>query len=128
MISLGFFLISLVSLLNSALGMKLLLRPRNQVQNSIDNPPQTLIQCIYSSQFDLAHDLIKNGADVNEAKLPNMETPLMIAALHANIPLMETLLSHNANLEASDATGRTALFYPLTNDEQLNVVKYLVEK
>ena len=57
---------------------------------------------------DIAEILLNGGADPNLLG-NNRDAPLLIATRARNAAFVEALLRHNADLEETDVTGRTAL-------------------
>ncbi len=66
-------------------------------------------------------------ADINHENLPMRETPLFNAIKMGEIPIIECLLEHGANLEAKNANRKTPLAMAV-DLENLPVVQYLIEK
>ena len=56
----------------------------------------------------MADSLICHGADVN-AKNKALETPIMFAAKHNYVEIIQLLLKHGANVNAKDDDNYTAL-------------------
>ena len=73
--------------------------------------------------------LLKHGADVNKAD-DYGQTPLHAAAVRGDIPKLELLLSHGANLDATTKTGRDRELAnsPLAIAKNVETAKYLIGK
>ena len=57
---------------------------------------------------DIAEALLQGGANPNLLG-SNRDAPLLIATRARNAAFVEALLRHNADIEETDVTGRTAL-------------------
>ncbi len=80
-----------------------------------------------NDQFDLSARLIKNGADVNEARGDKHKiTPLINAASDGYLNIVKLLLDNGANIDQVDSDGTTALFMAAQSGH-LDMVKYLLE-
>jgi hypothetical protein len=53
--------------------------------------------------------LLSRGADVNAKTQPAQNTALHVASLNGDVPVVKILLSHKADVNATDSQGRTAL-------------------
>ena len=63
----------------------------------------------WDEQAKIAQLLIKSGADVNVRHPRSADTPLIIAASQNKLPLVQLLISENADLSLKGKNGRTAL-------------------
>ena len=92
-------------------GVKVFLKQGDPINQKVESyfGWTPLIAAIYGEQTDVARYLVEAGADVNLADMYG-ETPLMYAALRGdeNVPLVESLIAHGANLDAKDNHGTTA--------------------
>ena len=76
----------------------------------ISNNPykvNTLCKLIQVGNFKAVQNLIEEGADVD--KVSNKLTPLMYAARHNRVEIVELLIQNGANLKARSSKGLTAL-------------------
>ncbi len=64
---------------------------------------------IRKGERELAHRLIKQGANVNSVSQENGNTPLMDAAANGEDSLFEELIASGADLDARSRNGQTAL-------------------
>ncbi|XP_055320230.1 ankyrin repeat, SAM and basic leucine zipper domain-containing protein 1 [Sitodiplosis mosellana] len=78
-----------------------------------------------SKLLQICEWLIQRQAMVNKINL-RRETPLMYAAAHGFVSVIQLLLNNRAILEACDNDGRTALFYAV-NDNRYDATKILIE-
>jgi ankyrin repeat protein len=85
-----------------------------------------LTAAIVSREHDCVTALLDAGADVN---LPNSAraTPLMIGALIGDLKVIDSLLTHGANVKAFGPGGKTALHFAMEKTDNLPVCKRLVE-
>lgn len=51
--------------------------------------------------------LVRAGEDINVATMGNLSSPLHLAAVHAQLPMVRWLVQHGANALQLDAVGRT---------------------
>ncbi len=76
--------------------------------------------------------LIKRGADVNLADRKNGETPLMMAALGCELPILDLLLDAGADVNAVDKQGHSALWHMsrglMSREHQIPIIRRLVER
>lgn len=78
-------------------------------------------------QLDLSERLIKNGADVNEARSDKHKiTPLLNAASDGYTKIVKLLLDNGADIDQVDSGGATSLF-TAAQFGHLDTVKYLLE-
>jgi uncharacterized protein len=63
---------------------------------------------VFAEQPDMVSRLLDKGAKVN-ARAPNEQTPLMLAAKNGNITIAKLLLNAKADTELKDQHGETAL-------------------
>jgi serine/threonine protein kinase len=89
-----------------------------------------LLTAVTYGKVDAVKALLAKGANVNKANHEG-STPLMVASegtayLPNNLPLVESLLAANPNLEAQDSRGRTAL-HRATAEGKLDVVRLLLD-
>ena len=64
-------------------------------------------------------DLLNQGADVNAKEEEHHETPLILAAKFDDPAILRLLLNANAEVDARDDKGRTALFFASLQSETL---------
>lgn len=57
--------------------------------------------------------LVEKGADVNVIEGKFRQSPLIIAAIAGNEVAAESLINHNADINARDLEGKSALFYSI---------------
>ncbi|MGZ6250471.1 MAG: ankyrin repeat domain-containing protein [Candidatus Chromulinivorax sp.] len=72
----------------------------------VESGTSLLSQLIYFKKFDLAQKAIELGADVNKADDFGI-TPLHVAILQKNIPMIESLIQAGAHLDIIDGNRRT---------------------
>lgn len=70
---------------------------------------EALIEETIAGNINEINLLIKKGADVNIAKPINGLTPLMFAAQHGHIKIVDLLIKHGANIRATNNHNETAL-------------------
>ena len=81
-----------------------------------------LMLAIQNQNPEIVEMLIKVGADVNNSitaiasPLGEMTTPLMKAAVHENIEILQLLIDAHAHINLQDRDGRTALIYAVGNN------------
>jgi ankyrin repeat protein len=84
------------------------LRPGHAPRANATEPPTALLAAIRAGNRDLVSDLLERGADVN-APDDAGTTPLMQAALNADLPMVELLLARGADPRFEAANGASAL-------------------
>ncbi|WP_432632612.1 ankyrin repeat domain-containing protein [Brachyspira sp.] len=83
---------------------------------------------ISQNNMDLLQILIENGADINySGEDSQLATPLMTASRLGFDNVVRILLTRNANINAVDINGNTAL-HTAAGNSQLSVIKLLLEK
>ncbi len=83
---------------------------------------------ISQNNMDLLQILIENGADINySGEDSQLATPLMTASRLGLDNVVRILLTRNANINAVDINGNTAL-HTAAGNSQLSVIKLLLEK
>ena len=85
-----------------------------------------LILALHHEHFDIAKNLIEEGADVHQTDETGNLRPLMLAAFHGQTELVDLLLKKGARVNDSCDIG-TALFFAASKGH-LEVVKLLVSK
>lgn len=94
----------------TSLEAKTLFQNNPKVVNEINGAGYSpLILACYRGNTEVAAYLINNGADLNYNN--EMGTPLLAAVVKNNVAIVKLLLEKNANIEAKDANGTTALIY-----------------
>ena len=90
--------------------------------------PALLIACNRGC-LPMVHQLLEAGANPNacNTKTGDGFSPLMAAAQRADIPIMECLLQHCAEIDAPDANGHTALHYAVFA-RQAAAVRWLINQ
>ena len=93
-----------------------------------DNPtPESqLFSLAATSLVGQAQALLDSKVDV-DCRSPGGRTPLMNAALHGNLPMMELLLEYGADVTARNLDGETALAYAKTGRHE-DAVRFLCQK
>ena len=71
--------------------------------------------------------LVNSGADPNQPHPDSGVTPLMVAAQRGDISMIEWLKAHDAQLDAFDAVGRSALSYAIES-RQTGVLSLLASE
>jgi ankyrin repeat protein/tRNA A-37 threonylcarbamoyl transferase component Bud32 len=99
--------------------------PRTSTTVAIQPTQAALFDAAASGQVSRVHDLIRQGADVND-KNGEGTTPLMLAARHGHASMAVSLVLLGANVNESDAEGRTALMVAAEYD-QASVIKALYD-
>ena len=69
-----------------------------------------LIACCNQKNFEMAHFLIQNGADVNYTTNCGL-TPLIVACMNGNSEMAQFLVEQGANVNQKDDNGVTPIFY-----------------
>ncbi|KAK0419717.1 hypothetical protein QR680_014286 [Steinernema hermaphroditum] len=81
-----------------------------------DDGKSALICAIESGSWDLVVNVLMNsGIDVNADRTSEGLTPLMVAAKHGHVGLVDLLINKGASMNASDLKGRTALMHAVLN-------------
>lgn len=93
-------------------------------QNSLAGTP--LAFAVGKDRLDMVEHLIKNGANVNLGNLNHNITPLMLASLRGNYPIVQILLKHNATVNTIWFDPRTALHCAVIRGS-VEIVKTLLE-
>ncbi len=94
-------------------------------EKSIDSINRELIKAIDENNQEKVIQLIQAGADVNyKNNLDNGKTPLMTASIKGSSSIIDILLRHRADLEATIWDGTTALGFALKACD-LNTVEIL---
>ena len=65
---------------------------------------------VENNRFEIAKELLKNGADIN-ARNKHGQTPLHLAAMSGNVEFAQQLLSLNARKDVRDYWGQSPLMY-----------------
>lgn len=81
---------------------------------------RAIYQAVNDGEIDVAKTLLDLGADTN-ASYDDNETILMIAVKNLNVPMTRLLLENNANVNASDRYGYTALMWAANTVRQQDV-------
>ncbi|RMB61048.1 ankyrin repeat domain-containing protein [Dokdonia sinensis] len=68
-----------------------------------------LILAAYHANFEVAKELLKNGASINEES--NYGSAIMAATVKGAIKIVQLLLEYGADPNVTDANGTTALLY-----------------
>lgn len=84
-----------------------------------DAPPTLLIRAIWEGDFELAKQLIKDGANVNEEDqrpvIGDGMTALHYAAFWNDTELIQTLVKYGAYVNAQTTNGQTPLYWASNN-------------
>jgi len=95
------------------------------VDQSINKDQWTpLIYAAAKNNHELAHELIKDDADVNKGDYYK-STPLMYAAQNGHEDMVKLLIKHDANVNAANTFKKTALHYAVENNH-IDIVKTLI--
>ena len=85
----------------------------NNIKNADDQTPLLWYASNDDTSLKIVQLLLKNGADVDNCNSSGV-TPLMQACHDGSEETAALLLKYNANVEAKDNDGRTAIFYAVT--------------
>jgi ankyrin repeat protein len=88
---------------------------------------RALWQVIEDDDYESAAAMLRTGARV-DARGPSGLTPLMIAAGHGNLRMVELLLDHAADALCVDARAGVSVLHKACQGGSLDVVRLLVEK
>uniref|UniRef100_A0A1I7ZYC9 ANK_REP_REGION domain-containing protein n=1 Tax=Steinernema glaseri TaxID=37863 RepID=A0A1I7ZYC9_9BILA len=81
-----------------------------------DDGKSALICAIESGSWDLVVNVLMNsGIDVNADRTCEELTPLMVAAKHGHVGLVDLLINKGASINGTDIKGRTALMHAVLN-------------
>lgn len=87
---------------------------------------ESIIDAILNDDRQKALNLINSNGNVNEVD-EDGQTALMIVANNDDLELLDSLISHNANLDIKDSTyGYTALMYAV-QAENIDVIQKLID-
>ncbi|HYZ85083.1 MAG TPA: ankyrin repeat domain-containing protein [Bryobacteraceae bacterium] len=78
-------------------------------------PPTPLIGAVLTNDTKAAKKLLDEGTDPNSTPFFGL-TPLTIAIISANKPLVTDLLAHGADVNAKDGNGSTTLMWAVGSD------------
>ncbi|TKR57655.1 hypothetical protein L596_030329 [Steinernema carpocapsae] len=93
-----------------------------------DEGKSALICAIESGSWDLVVNVLMNsGIDVNADRTSEGLTPLMVAAKHGHVGLVDLLINKGASVNAADSKGRTALMHSVSN-HHVSTSSLLVER
>lgn len=84
-----------------------------------------LIIAVALGRSDIAHFLVRTGANVNAHKADG-NSPLFDAAYHGDTEMLSFLLQHKADINARNKKGETALHYAVIYDKP-DVARVLLE-
>ena len=91
---------------------------------------QRFFKAIRNNEIDNVKRLINRGFDVNEPEVNNMfkDTPLFIACSKRHIGIVETLLDHGADVNATMFNGGTILHsLPWQHNEDIHIWQLLLD-
>lgn len=86
----------------------------------VDNYKQTPLHLASCKHLDLVKILLQRGANIH-AQNCDGRTPLHLAILHHELPIISFLLDSGADLNAEDNTGKTPLAYAQETKAQGNI-------
>ena len=108
--------------------VKLLITNGADVNSLMQDGVSLIGYAIAQNNMDLLQILIENGANVNNTNGDSWaDTPLMTASRLGLDNVVRILLTRNADINATDINGNTALHTAALNS-QLSVIKLLLEK
>lgn len=86
-----------------------------------------------SGHPEIVGNLLSAGAMVDSREPGEGMTPLLIASLQGELELVQLLVNAGADIEATNATGRTPFFFSTSMESYVNVgddklIRYFVEK
>ena len=85
-----------------------------------------LWECVENDDFNGASELLEKGARVDERSLDGF-TPLMIAAGHANVRMVQLLLNHKADVLCIDRNAGLSALHKACQGGSADVVRLLIE-
>ncbi|CAL2083303.1 ANK_REP_REGION domain-containing protein [Tenacibaculum sp. 190524A05c] len=95
---------------------------------SIDMPNEAgynaLTLACYNSNNEVAKYIVENTKSINANN--GYGTALMAATVKGNVELVEYLVQHNADMDISDANGKTALHYAVVFNSY-EIVEFLIK-
>lgn len=86
----------------------------------------SLLEASQLGLMDTAQKLLARGASVNARVKASQNTPLMLASYHARNDFIRMLIRYGADVNASNASGRDALWYAITAGK-VKTVRLLLE-
>lgn len=101
------------------------------VKAQLSQQDQALFSAVDNHDVQQVEDALKLGANVNAQRTNKMwtsetETPLMVAAQNADVNVLQALIEHHANTEATNNMNETALTLAAMNGNA-NAVKVLLD-
>lgn len=93
-----------------------------QVKSKRNKLNRDLLDAVVMRDTAKVHELLKQGADVNARDSEHNETPLILAAKFADVAMTRLLLNAEAEVDARDDSGRSALFFAPVSSEVFNVL------
>ncbi len=90
-----------------------------------DAETTALIKCVMLGYTDLAKTLIRFGADVNFRTANYGKTPLLMAVINEDLPMIRLLLENGAKVN-SDVIKRIKDYYNWTNDPTQDSIRELI--